>query len=53
MEIREQDKRGIIGFKKLGWNEHEIAVEFFHRKYPIEYAHMRKVIQICLEETKK
>lgn len=53
MKITEQDKRHILAFKKLGWNEHEIAVDFFSRKYPIEYALMRKTIQICLEEKEK
>ena len=52
MKLTEQDKRRIIAFDVGGWDVHEIAVDFLWRKYPIEYALVRKSIQICLEEKK-
>lgn len=53
MELTEQDKRYIIALKNKGWGEHKIAIDLFSRKYPVEYAHMRLSIQICLEEKEK
>jgi len=47
--MTELDKMRIIALKEQGLNEHEIAVDFFHRKFPLQYALMRKEIQICLE----
>ena len=51
--LTELEKRRVIALEKLGWNEHEIAVDLLSSKYPIEYALMRKEIQICLAEKKR